>query len=383
MELVNQLINEKYTVVRRVGSGSFGQVFEGRDKDTLKTVAIKLEPVGTLHQYLLYEAKLMRSLHDIPGIPHVRWCGTEGNYNVLVMDLLGLNLGKRFAACHQKFIMKDLLQVAIQMLERLKALHESCYIHRDIKPENFTLGLGPHKDLVYLIDFGLAKKYCDPKTGQHIPFRENKGLVGTARYASVNSHLGLEQSRRDDLESLWYLFVYFLKGELPWQGVVARSKPEKYSKIMEKKLNVSVDLLCKGLPEEFINSFKYIKNLRFDESPNYQYLQSSFLKLAEKDHLRLDNVFEWPLSAAASQNQLAIPRMAVHRRGKRMHLRRESMQSSCLESSYMSSLPEVLDDVDTAVGNLPVITSKVRRASIMKTSWWMDKREVIDACEVF
>jgi len=359
MELLNQLINSQFTVLKRIGSGSFGQVFEGREKDTQKSVAIKLEPLGPAHQYLLYEAKLIRSLQGVQGVPRVQWSGTEGSYNVLVMDLLGLNLGKRFAACELKFMTKDLVQVAVQLLERLEAVHEKCYIHRDIKPENFTLGLGTHQDIVYIIDFGLAKKYCDPKTMQHVPFRENKGLIGTARYASVNSHLGLEQSRRDDLEAVLYVIVFFMKGNLPWQGVVARTKPEKYSKIMEKKLNTSVEMLCKGLPQEVSACLKYVKGLRFDEQPNYLYLRNSFLKIAEREQVRIDHTFEWKLPSRP--HHLSVPHQ-VQRRAKRQKGRRESMLSSCIESSCVS-YEEAPDGEETAVGTLPVITSKVRLAA--------------------
>lgn len=361
MELLNQVINSQFTVLRRIGSGSFGQVFEGREKTSQKAVAIKLEPVGTNHQYLLYEAKLIRTLQGIRGVPKVRWSGTEGDYNVLVMDLLGLNLGKQFTACQLKFMTKDLVQVAVQLLDRLEAIHEKCYIHRDIKPENFTLGLGPLKDLIYIIDFGLAKKYCDPKTMQHVPFRENKGLTGTARYASVNSHLGLEQSRRDDLEAVLYVIVFFMKGKLPWQGIVAKTKPEKYSKIMEKKLNISVEMLCKGLPEEVTASLKYIKSLRFDEQPNYLYLRSSLLKIAEREQVRIDHIFEW--KQPSNPQHLSVPHHQVQRRAKRQRGRRESMLSSCIESSCVSSCAEPQDEEETAVGTLPVITSKVRLAA--------------------
>lgn len=367
MELINQLINSKFTVLRRIGGGSFGQVFEGRDKDTLKPVAIKLEAVGTAHQYLLYEAKLMRTLQDTRGVPRVRWSGSEGNYNVLVMDLLGMNLGKRFTACELKLITKDLVQVALQLLERLEAIHQKCYIHRDIKPENFTLGVGPLKDLIYIIDFGLAKKYCDQKTRQHVPFRENKGLTGTARYASVNAHLGLEQSRRDDLEAVLYVTVFFMKGNLPWQGVIANTKPEKYSKIMEKKLNISVEMLCKGLPEEVTSCLKYVKSLRFDEEPNYLYLRNSFLKIAERERVRIDHVFEWKQPSNA--HHLSVPHQ-VKRRSKRMKGRRESVLSSCIESSCLSSYEEEQDGEETAVGTLPVITSKVRLAAHSTGRTW-------------
>jgi casein kinase 1 len=121
-------------------------------------------------------------------------------------------------------------------------------IHRDIKPENFLTGLKKKSHLIYLIDYGLAKRYMDPKTLQHIPYIEGKLLTGTARYASVYTHLGIEQSRRDDLESIGYVLVYMLKGDLPWQGMKSKNKKGKYKKIMDKKIETSPDILCKDLP---------------------------------------------------------------------------------------------------------------------------------------
>jgi casein kinase 1 len=151
---------------------------------------------------------------------------------------------------------------------RIEKVHEERIIHRDIKPDNFLIGIGKKQHYVYIIDFGLAKRFRDPKTGEHIPYRDGKNLTGTARYASVNTHVGIEQSRRDDLESIVYILIYFLKGELPWQGVKAKTKSEKKEKIKNQKKFVTIGEMCFGLPPQFNELLTYVKNLKFDEIPN-------------------------------------------------------------------------------------------------------------------
>jgi serine/threonine protein kinase len=175
----------------------------------------------------------------------------------------------------------------------LEFLHTKLFLHRDIKPDNFLVGLGKKHQVVYLIDFGLAKKYVDQKTGQHILYKDGKSLTGTARYASINTHLGIEQSRRDDLESVGYVLMYFLRGNLPWQGMKAETKNQKYDKICEKKVSCDPMSLGGGQPVEFIRYMTYCRKLRFDEKPDYLYLRKLFKDLFVKMSYKNDFVFDW------------------------------------------------------------------------------------------
>ncbi|KAF6733740.1 Casein kinase I isoform epsilon [Oryzias melastigma] len=176
---------------------------------------------------------------------------------------------------------------------RIEYIHSKNFIHRDVKPDNFLMGLGKKGNLVYIIDFGLAKKYRDARTHQHIPYRENKNLTGTARYASINTHLGIEQSRRDDLESLGYVLMYFNLGSLPWQGLKAATKRQKYERISEKKMSTPIEVLCKGYPSEFSTYLNLCRSLRFDDKPDYSYLRQLFRNLFHRQGFSYDYVFDW------------------------------------------------------------------------------------------
>uniref|UniRef100_A0A7N0UW04 non-specific serine/threonine protein kinase n=1 Tax=Kalanchoe fedtschenkoi TaxID=63787 RepID=A0A7N0UW04_KALFE len=225
----------------------------------------------------------------------MRWFGVEGEYNVLVMDLLGPSLEDLFNFCSRKFSLKTVLMLADQMLNRIELVHSKWFLHRDVKPDNFLMGFGRRANQVYIIDFGLAKKYRDSTTHQHIPYRENKNLTGTARYASMNTHLGIEQSRRDDLESLGYVLMYFLRGSLPWQGIKAGTKKQKYDKISEKKVSMSIEALCRNYPTEFASYFHYCRSLRFDDKPDYAYLRRMFRDLFIREGFQFDYVFDWTI----------------------------------------------------------------------------------------
>ncbi|XP_023794695.1 casein kinase I isoform X7 [Cyanistes caeruleus] len=229
-------VGNRYRLGRKIGSGSFGDIYLGTDIAAGEEVAIKLECVKTKHPQLHIESKIYKMMQGGVGIPTIKWCGAEGDYNVMVMELLGPSLEDLFNFCSRKFSLKTVLLLADQMISRIEYIHSKNFIHRDVKPDNFLMGLGKKGNLVYIIDFGLAKKYRDARTHQHIPYRENKNLTGTARYASINTHLGIA---------------------------------------------------------EFATYLNFCRSLRFDDKPDYSYLRQLFRNLFHRQGFSYDYVFDW------------------------------------------------------------------------------------------
>jgi len=280
-----------YSFVQRLGNGAFGEIYLCVDLKTNQEVAIKVEPVDTKEPQLRNEAKIYTILKGAVGFASMKWVGIGSRYTALVIDLLGCSLDRQLSA-RGRFSLKTVLMLADQMLMRLEQLHSAGFVHRDIKPGNFVMGRGQRSHIVHLIDFGLSCRYrCDDY--QHIPYVEGQPLVGTACYSSVCTHLGIQQTRRDDLEALGYMLISFLTGNLPWLGIRADTKLEKNQIMAERKIRTPLDKLCKGLPEEFLLFLTYTRALRYKDRPDYDHIRKMFRALFHRKGYRMDMMFDW------------------------------------------------------------------------------------------
>lgn len=291
----NGRVGVNYKVGKKIGEGSFGIIFEGVNILNNQQIAIKFEPRKCEAPQLRDEYRSYRILSEVSGVPKAYFFGQEGVHNILVIDLLGPSLEDLFDWCGRKFSAKTVAQVAKQMLQRMQSIHDHNLIYRDVKPDNFLIGKpdSPTANMIYIVDFGMAKQYRDPKTKTHIPYKEKKALSGTARYMSINTHLGREQLRRDDLESLGHVFMYFLRGSLPWQGLKAPTNKQKYEKIGIKKQTTSISELCNGHPIQFAQYLTYVRNLKFDEDPDYPYMISLMEKARQSIGDKDDQHYDW------------------------------------------------------------------------------------------
>lgn len=268
-----------YNVVRVLGTGSFGQVVEAADSRTGVRVAIKLEERDAKYPQLLYEARILEQLGRRQGFPELYWFNTYLDWNVLVMPLLGKSLEADRVQRGGTLPMDVIMDVAQQGFDRLRLLHKCGWAYRDVKPENFVWHVERGKRVLYLIDFGLCKRVIYPGTSDHIPKKTGKTLTGTPRYASIRSHTGLEQSRRDDLESFVYMLVYLAKGELPWQRLPkkvhgAALSDDNFKRIGDCKVATPMSALCDGLPACFLETLTYARECRFEDLPDYEYIDT-------------------------------------------------------------------------------------------------------------
>ena len=298
-DIINKVFFKKYQCIKKLGEGSFGRIYEGVYNQ--EHFALKFEDVDSNSNLLESEANIMNYLKG-PNIPAVRSYGSSGKYNILIMQLMGKSL-EDLINIKKTFPLKTVCLVGYQMITVLEYIHNKHIVHRDLKPDNFVVGLNELAKYLYLLDFGLAKKYRSSTTLKHYPLINKKKLTGTARYASINALRGYEQSRRDDLESAAYVLMYFLRGSLPWQGIPGKNKEERYKKILQKKEGTSAEELCKDFPEEFKEYIEYTRNMEYEEDPDYERLKDYFKNIIENRNENFDYIYIWSTDEEIKQRK--------------------------------------------------------------------------------
>jgi serine/threonine protein kinase len=282
----NVYLADKYKFISKIASGSYGEVYLANDINN-KNYAAKIEEKKSCsrlkEEYEIYKKLKQNGMEH--GIPKVITFIETPQYNVMIMQLLGKSLDNLFTDNGGMFDIGTILKLAIDIIDLLSSVHSAGFIHRDIKPNNFLVGYGNKKDKLYIMDFGLSKQYVSNK--KHIGIRVERSLVGTARYVSINVHMGIEPSRRDDLESVGYMLIYFAKGKLPWQGLKKKKNDDQIKLIGDTKMMTHIKRLCQDIPNCFLEYLQYCRKLNFEETPDYMYLKSLFTKEATERKINL------------------------------------------------------------------------------------------------
>ncbi|KAG1889863.1 kinase-like domain-containing protein [Suillus subluteus] len=255
-----------------LGSGSYAIVYSAWNIINDDRVALKLETIVDHTSLLAREYHILKQLEGGIGIPHTLWFGRESVYHALALELLGPSLHQLFLANHRKFSLLDVVNIGDQLLSRLEYIHSHNYVHGNIKLQNILMGLRSLKNTAFIIDFGITKTYWNTKTGDHVPFRYGRSLSGTPVFTSINTHLGVEPGRCDDLESLTYMLIYFLHGSLAW--LTSDDEMLSGSTILERKAHATIADICQDIPVEFATILIYTRSLAFAEDPDYDHLRS-------------------------------------------------------------------------------------------------------------
>ncbi|CAD8043138.1 unnamed protein product [Paramecium primaurelia] len=307
------ILNGRYVAQKKLSSGSFGVVLLGRDKENNIDVAIKIEKEENQEiNSLEREVQVLQRLANTEGVPNLYWHGEQDDYNIIIIQLLGKDLAY-YMKQKRRFSVKTAIQLGIQIVKVLERIHQKGVVHRDLKPENILFGLDNESSKIYVVDFGISKIYLD-KIGRIIPFRDGTSFIGTTRYASIAAHKGYELSRKDDLESLMYVLLYFIKGQLPWQNMQNVTDEERTTKVGDMKMTIDPRELCKDVPIEFPIILEYLKTLQYRSEPDYNYIYNLFQKSADGLGIILDYTYDWEIP---SQRKISANEMVKSQEMKR------------------------------------------------------------------
>ena len=296
---INKVIFKKFRIEKVISEGIFGEIYLVKNEKDNKYYAMKTERNDANIKILEQEGFNLFLLKGF-GIPQLISYGKIKNYDILIQELLGKSLNELFIEHNFQFSMNDICLISIQLLDRVEWIHSKTLIHRDIKPENFLLGRN-NPNIIYVTGFWLCTKYCSSKSGKHIMPGFRGTFSGTIKYSSANAQRGRQLSRRDDLESLGYTLLYFMKGSLPWMNLNQNNnEKEAYIKTYSMKKFMPVERLCKGTPSEMQDYFKYVRQLKFKEEPNYEYLRNLFVNLLKKNGI--ENCQNYCFSWAHNKN---------------------------------------------------------------------------------
>lgn len=286
------------------------------------------------------ESQLYQIFSGGEHIPKFYEYGIDESEKYMVMQYLGPSLNSLFKRNGYQMSLKSVLMAGYQMISCIEYIHDCDFIHRDIKPENFLVGNRGEESKIYIIDFGLARKYVE-SDGKHVAFCSGKSFAGTARYGSISALQGNQQSRKDDLEAIGYVLIYLCKGTLPWVGLTGLTSKEKHLKIAESKLRHPIAVLCAGLPRELVDFFAYVRGLGFSQEPDYEFLRSLFESALARIGGRLDMVFDWcPQKPAAVKFQ--PPVIEIPKRKEERRHRRHRQPSTTTTSDSDDELPSTI-----------------------------------------
>lgn len=338
------LLFKKYNILSKIDEGSFGSIYLAENIYTKEKVAIKVENRKQYKPLLEREAYILFYLRG-PGLPQIKTFGKTREYFILIQTLLGPSLSSLLDNYYIRFSVKDICMLSIQMLERLEYIHSKDYIHRDIKPHNFLMGL-KDPNMLYIIDFGLSKKFRSKK-GKHIKFSITNNITGTPRYCSINALRGAEQSRKDDLESLFYVILYFFRGSVPWQNLKIKSRIERFNEINKIKKTINYKVLCKNLPDKLYDFGMYVKNLKFEEDPNYKYMQKLFYSILADICEENDDKFSW-----VKESNISLSHKNFFKEKPSSHKRLFEKISNSLEKKLTSKNKNLYNSTQTQTNSI-------------------------------